>query len=96
MSDLSILIEHRMYCLDALERVTGPDPTDPIGRAALAMARHCLKYVAKLPELDKLHDELCALAPDSAKAGEANPALALGGNTLSHDTATTPGALAHA
>ena len=80
MSQLSFLIVQREHCLDALERVVGIQPADTTGRAAMTLARHCLKYVRDSQELDRLHADLCALSPDSARADAGTPALAdLGG-----------------
>jgi len=76
MNALTPVFERRGHCLDALERITGEQPTTLPARAALAMAR-CLKYVGDLRELDALHRDLCAL--DSARAGEATRLLQNGG-----------------
>jgi hypothetical protein len=76
VSELSALIAHRRDCLNELERLIGTDPPDCGGRAALALARCCLKHVCEHRDLDKLYAHLHALAPDSARAGDGAPALA--------------------
>ena len=76
MSELSELITHRRDCLNELERIIGTDPPDCGGRAALILARYCLRHVCEHRDLDKVFAGLHALAPDSARAGEGAPAPA--------------------
>ena len=76
MSQLSELIAHRRDCLNELERLVGINPPDSGGRAALIMARYCLKHVCEFRDLDALYAHLHALSADSAEAGVAAPAPA--------------------
>ena len=78
MSELSELITHRRDCLNELERIIGTDPPDCGGRAALVLARHCLKHVCEHRDLDKLLAGLHALSADSARPGDGAPGLASG------------------